>query len=104
MSRTKDPKLWMAVYVAICDHIQENGRFPTYRQLAKATHYGTTSAIAFHMQQLVDNGLIIAEEVGWSTCRKFSVAGGQWTPPPAYWEYKFSLDGTVMKDQKETTL
>ena len=96
MSRTKDSKLWMAVYVAICDHIQEYGRFPTYRQLVDATHYETTSAISFHMNTLVEVGLIEFEEVGLSSCRKFSVKGGQWTPPPAYWEYKFHLEGTVI--------
>lgn len=96
MSRTRNPKLYMALYVVICDYLEKNGRFPSLRELVNETRYETTSAVAFQMQNLINVGLIKATRSTKSNSRKFSVVGGAWTPPPMYWESRFILDGTCI--------
>jgi SOS-response transcriptional repressor LexA len=57
-----------------------DGNSPTYREIMRACELRSTSAVAYHLDALEDQGLIRRPNRQGNT-RVIEVPGGRWTPP-----------------------
>ena len=75
--RTSRPNAYrVKIYRAILDYCAEHGgHTPTIRELCTLCGISSTSVVNFHIQKLIDEGLL-----DWID-RKLVVAGGMWIPP-----------------------
>ena len=57
-TRHRSPRYWL-VYQAVVDHIRQHRVGPTYRQLRNACGISSNSIVAYWLDRLEEDGLII---------------------------------------------
>jgi hypothetical protein len=69
-------RTWRKVYETILEYCAEyGGNFPTHRDLCDLCDIGSTSTVAYHIDALIEEGLI--ERVDY----RLVVVGAKWIPP-----------------------